>query len=130
MVTIYATDYNSNNPQDTASEGHLPDGFNWSLNHEGTDGKQDENAEGNKPLTAQKGDNPHEPENCCQLELRAKITNIDPVNLEITFNIPVTVKNGDRILRDYHLIASCERFETGAALEPTDYFESFYQYFG
>ena len=87
MVTIYATDYNSNNPQDTASEGHLPDGFNWSLNHEGTDGKQDENAEGNKHLTAQKGDNPHEPENCCQLELRAKITNIDPVNLEITFNI-------------------------------------------
>lgn len=45
MVTIYATDYNSNNPQDTATEGNLPDGFNWSLNHEGTDGKQDEEAE-------------------------------------------------------------------------------------
>ena len=55
MVTIYATDYNSNNPQDTAGEDdNLPDGFNWSLNHEGTDGKQDPDAEGNKPLTAQK----------------------------------------------------------------------------
>jgi len=80
-------------------------------------------------LTAQKGDNPHEPGNCCTLELRAKITAIDVVNMTLTFNIPVSVKDGDRILRDYHLIASCERFETGAALEPTDYFESFYQYF-
>jgi len=100
------------------------------LNHEGTDGKQDESAEGNSELTAQKGDNPHTADACCTLELRAKITAIDPVNLQITFNIPVSVKDGDRILRDYHLIASCERFETGAALEPTDYFESFYQYFG
>ena len=54
MVTIYASDYASDNPQDTASAGNLPDGFNWTLNHEGTDGKQDENAEGNKELTAQK----------------------------------------------------------------------------
>ena len=130
MVTIYASDYASDNPQDTASAGNLPDGFNWTLNHEGTDGKQDENAEGNKELTAQKWDNPHEPNNCCTLELRAKITAIDVVNMTLTFNIPVSVKDGDRILRDYHLIASCERFETGAALDPTDYFESFYQYFG
>lgn len=130
MVTVYATDYATNNPQDTASEGNLPDGFNWTLNHEGTDGKQDENAEGNKELTAQKGDNVHEASACCTIELRAKIVEIDPVALTIKFNIPVSVKNGDRILRDYHLISSCERFETGAALEPTDYFESYYQYFG
>lgn len=46
MVTIYATDYNSNNPQDTeGNNGYLPDGFQWTLNHEGTDGQQDESAE-------------------------------------------------------------------------------------
>ena len=100
------------------------------MNHEGTDGHQDESAEGNSELTAQKGDNPHTADACCVLELRAKILAIDPVAMTLTFNIPVTVADGDRILRDYHLIASCERFETGAALEPTDYFESFYQYFG
>jgi hypothetical protein len=31
----------------------MASGFQWSLNHEGTDGHQDENAEGNKKLTAQ-----------------------------------------------------------------------------
>ena len=54
MVTIYATDYDSNNPQDTFGDnGYTPDGFQWTLNHEGTDGKQDESAEGNSELTAQ-----------------------------------------------------------------------------
>lgn len=138
MVTIYATDYDSNNPQDSEYDytvewdtvKAMASGFQWSLNHEGTDGHQDESAEWNTKLTAQQWDNSHTADSCCTLELRAKILAINIVDMTITFNIPVTVADGDRILRDYHLIASCERFETGAALEPTDYFESFYQYFG
>lgn len=67
---------------------------------------------------------------CCQLEIGANIISIDTSTLTIKFDRVVTVCDGDRILRQYNLIETCGEFHNGVALQPTDYFNSYYQYFG
>lgn len=71
-----------------------------------------------------------EEDDCCAVEISANILEIDTVNLTITFDKVVNVCDGDRILRMYNLVETCGEFKNGVSLDPTNYFESFYQYFG
>ena len=67
---------------------------------------------------------------CCSTETNAIITAVDILNLTLTLNKAVNVKAWDRILRMFNTIQQCEEFENQATLNPTDYFRSYYQYFG
>lgn len=69
-------------------------------------------------------------DDCCQLEIGANIVSIDTGTLKIKFDRTVKVCDGDRILRQYNLIETCGEFKNGVALQPTDYYNSYYQYFG
>lgn len=66
----------------------------------------------------------------CEKEETANVLSVDPQNLTITLDKTLTLKDGDRILRMYNLIETCGEFKNGVALDPTDYYEAFYQYFG
>lgn len=67
---------------------------------------------------------------CCEREETANVLAVDAANMTITLDKTLNLKDGDRILRMYNLIETCGEFKNGVALDPTDYYESFYQYFG
>lgn len=67
---------------------------------------------------------------CCEDEIRATVTAVNPVTNELTLNVAITAAAQSKIFRNFNGLTACGDFAEITKFQTTDYFKSYFQTFG